>query len=160
MIITYLGLFFLYLAWEEGLVKVRPDRIHYAMAINVSVGLAFGWIVGLLSPTPDKAELLAGMKEVLDLPTWRLWLAGFEDAIFVLPLFMLREKWRPTFMVFMAVAFATAHSYQGFVPAAAKLVFVPVVYLMAKRWGILTTMIAHSLQDVLAVALLRRVLPI
>ena len=155
MTIACLGLFFLYCAWEEGKVKVTPNRIHYVMAINVTVLAATGALVRLFSSQPVD---MAGVKEILDQPTWRIALAGFEDAVFVLPVFMLSERSRPFFLTFLAIAFASAHSYQGFGPAAAKVFFVPVVYLMAKRWGILTTMIAHSVQDLLAISLLRHVL--
>lgn len=87
-------------------------------------------------------------------PLW-VFLAGYEDFVYVLPVFLLNKRWRLIGLVTSTVLFALSHSYQGDIGVLTKVAWVPIVYLIAGRYGIYSTAVSHGIHDVIAVALLQ-----
>ncbi len=83
-----------------------------------------------------------------------LFVAGIEDFIFVLPIFLLPARYQLIGLVLSSTLFTLGHSYQG-EAMYAKLVTVPIVFLLARKYGIFSTAFAHGLNDVIAVALMQ-----
>lgn len=151
--ITWFGVFLLWLAWRTNnpVVRLTPNRILAVLGINVLVISATGIISIAIFGSPKVGSLD-------DVALWQGLFAGFEDCVFVLPALMLEDKIeRRAWLLLGTLLFTSGHSYQGNGAMFAKLFVVPVVYLMASEWGILTTMAAHSLMDVTSLTILRLV---
>lgn len=103
------------------------------------------------SLTPELIQLIKE-KSILDIS-----LAGLEDAIFVLPLLVAPVTlWiRIPAMTVMTYTFMRGHDYQGKKAMLAKMPHVPVAYYFASRYGILTTIVAHAVNDMYALAMLK-----
>lgn len=86
---------------------------------------------------------------VVDFQFYRYVTAGWEDFVFVYPAIILPRPWHWLFIALSSVVFASLHGYQGDLSMYAKLPFVAVSYYYAERYGIMTTAVAHSLNDVL-----------
>ena len=86
-------------------------------------------------------------------------LAGLEDAVFVLPILLLPQNAVivvPAILVSSWV-FAQGHQYQGEDAMKSKFLYVPIAFYFAGHYGILTTMIAHAANDLIAIAILKNI---
>lgn len=134
-----------------GLVALALLRRHEAVAFKASevlnclflrAGAMLGWAAVLVVFFPVR------ISESPLMPLWCHVAAGLEDVLFVLPALILPRPWRYGFLAFSTLVFMSGHLYQGDFPALAKLPFVPLSYILAARFGILTTVAAHSLNDI------------
>ena len=151
MDITIAGLYIIYLAKRAcpEVLRFEPKRIPRVMFCNMGIALLTA-LPAVLLGVQRNTNILA------EVPMWKAALAGFEDALFVLPAFLMSGNERWLFLVVSSILFTSGHSYQGWTPMLAKTFTVPVVYLLlAGEYGILTTMAAHSLQDLIAITAMR-----
>lgn len=93
---------------------------------------------------------------------WNLSLVFWEDCIFAIPLYYMKDRWNwskyiyiPLFMM-SSVVFALGHIYQG------EWVFFPMLlvpylafYKNGKKWGFGTVMVCHILFDMITYATLK-----
>jgi len=157
--IAAMGLFILFMAYEEKLPVLRftPRRVFAVLVISMFVLAVTGMISTALFPDPPDTNDAAIFADV---SVWQVLLAGLEDAVFVLPAFFLDKKQdRLAFIVLSSALFTSGHAYQGYGAMFAKVFMVPMVYLMAERWGILTTIVSHSLMDVMTISLVKALAP-
>lgn len=150
-LVPVFGALVLAFMWRREVVFFRADKVLLCLFVQVLVSAVTGYAAkGAMSPDP-----LEGVKIMAGLPLWRGFAAGLEDALFVLPAFLLPPNYRGGFLILSMASFALGHAYQGNAAMLAKLPAVPVVYFLAARYGILTTIAAHSITDVLALIAIR-----
>jgi len=84
-------------------------------------------------------------------------LAGFEDAIFVLPLLVLPQVRVIKYVGIAAMSylFMRGHDYQGRRAMLVKVGCIPIAYYFASRYGILTTMASHAAKDMIALSAIK-----
>lgn len=147
----------------KKVIRFEPKAVPKVLITNVFFTILAGRIIDLILnltapgivsssevPTPELTKL------IMEFNLWNLWVVGFEDLIFVLPLFVFTSyRLLLPAMVTLSVLFCLGHQYQGISAMMAKITFVPVIYLMAKKHGILTTAVSHIAQDLIAILILR-----
>ncbi len=145
--IPFIGVAILLLLWKNPVMRFQSRGVIPTLIIR---GLMLvGWGIILLSVF-RYSEVSVNIADA-GVEPWRIIASGLEDALFVLPAFIIpKSKWRLAFLAYSTVVFCIGHEYQGFYYAAAKAPFVIISYALAERYGILTTIMAHSLNDVLA----------
>lgn len=155
MLIPLTGLtVLLYVAHRHpGLLRFDRRGVLPCLAWSVTACLLTG-LPAMFSGAPR----LEGLPILVAAPVWVFALAGLEDALFVLPAFLVPKPYRWGFLAYSSVVFTVGHAYQGNAMWG-KMLSVPVVYWLAGRYGIVTTMVAHSLQDIGVIALIHAVLP-
>jgi len=88
----------------------------------------------------------------------------WEDAVFGLPLAMLRRKigkkrWPlPFYWLYMGIAmvlFGSGHMYQGVVRASLLSLYVPFTVKMGTKYGFGTVMIGHIMYDLVTLAFIK-----
>lgn len=134
--------------------KISLDGVLWSLIISMVTTLLAGAVIGLF--VERKPEDLGSLKQFLDINPLLVLLAGLEDFVFVLPIFLFRGRMVLPVMVISGILFTLGHSYQGDAAMLPKLVTVPVVYLLARKYGILSTALAHGINDVIAVYLIQR----
>ncbi len=133
--------------------KSSPRNILSVLAIRDASLLVWAALL-LLVLKPD-----TNIHATDGIPIWRATTAGLEDVLFVLPAFFIsRRSWRFAFLSLSTILFCAGHSYQGFFAMASKAPFVLVSYFLVAEYGILTTVISHSLNDVVVVIIARALL--
>lgn len=156
--IALIGLFILFMAYEERLPVLRFTlrRVLVVTVISVLVLAA----TGVISTAIFGDAGVSDSDIFSDVSIWQVVFAGLEDAVFVLPAFFIDKKRdRLIFIVLSSALFTSGHAYQGYADMFAKVFMIPMVYLMAERWGILTTIVSHSLMDLTAIGLMKAFAP-
>ncbi len=133
----------LFYAWiqQNPAVRFTHKALIPCLFIQAASILAVVGVLSWIMPFDVSAEGYG------DIPAWRVIAAGLEDALFILPAFIIPKPWRYGFLALSAISFTSGHAYQGAVPALAKVPYVFVGYILAARFGILTTIAAHSIND-------------
>lgn len=109
--------------------------------------------------TLDHAAMITGM-----IP-WQSTLGVFwEDAVFAMPLAVLREKVVKTsqywtvfvpFLLLSMFVFGSGHTYQGNIAAGILSLYVPLSVTLGRKHGFGTMMICHIMYDMMTLLLLK-----
>lgn len=144
--IPLVGALVLYYAWTKHMVAFSRKDMFRVWFVQTAAVLAAAFFFMDFFPL-ERYDLI-------DVPLWRIATAGLEDAVFVLPAFFIKKPWRWAFLVASSISFTLGHSYQGDVSMLAKTPYVFVTYVLAARYGIGTTIVVHSLNDLGAFAVI------
>lgn len=120
--------------------------------IQTCIMLVIGWSVRPYS-------IQANVYQTVDEFTYtQATLAGLEDAAFVLPLTLVPPVVKAPLLVVSSILFVLGHKYQGSQGMYSKVLYIPIAYLFASKYGIFTTMLPHALTDVAALGFIKQTL--
>lgn len=124
-----------------------------AFIVDILVTTSFSSIInGAHRQGLTHAEKTGFMEQLDKATTGEILLAGFEDCAFVLPLHLLSPEYRVIFASIMSPLFIRGHSYQGESAMWAKIPYIATTYILSLRYGILTTVAAHAIRDLMAIS--------
>lgn len=150
-----LGLLMLFLTIKAGYKQLlRIDFIALLKWVGFMIVLNI-FRAALLKVTYQ--ESLGHMnKFLMDLPPLFAFTTFWEDACFVLPILLLgvilKDKWYKKPMIAVGsltlmISFSLGHVYEGGIAACALSLYIPMAFSRAKKYGLGTVILAHSIYD-------------
>jgi hypothetical protein len=99
----------------------------------------------------DPVENPAALEAILALNPLFMLLVFWEDLVFVLPTLLVPEKLRVPALIVSAAVFSSLHGFWGPEAMIMKLPIIPLWHVLARKYGLLSTMASHVLTDLLIV---------
>ncbi len=152
MVISIVGMMVWAVMWRHRVMRFRPQYVVRVGALRAVVLLAWALLLVVIAPAMFAKSIVASVD---DISLSRAMLAGLEDAVFILPAFLIPRPYRWAFLGFSTALFCRGHAYQGDFAAITKLPFVILSYFLVAEYGVVTTIVAHSINDILVVLAIR-----
>ncbi len=139
---------------KRGILPFLSAEILAIVGISMFIKYNFDWYD--LTPTVDHThEHHESIEKLKNMSWWVLFGVFFEDAVFVSPILLVNKRFRIPAAVMLSIAFMLGHLYQGLGSGLPKALYVPIAAYFAHRYGIYTTMVAHVLQDIFAIGMVK-----
>lgn len=126
--------------------------------------IATCWKVAIYKVFAFSSLFGGSMEQASFIPISMAFTVFWEDAVFGLPLMLLRlkignKKWPlPFYWLYMAIAmavFGSGHTYQGIIQACMLSFYVPLTVRIGKKHGFGTVMIGHMMYDLVTLTFMK-----
>jgi hypothetical protein len=149
----FIGLFFFFLTLykDSSILRVKFSFIQNFITIMVLLTVFRLWLISVKFNIFDIPPIISGVLQGIDV---QFPFVFWEDACFVLPIFLFRRYisdkkkfWIPL-MILSSILFANGHLYQGIYVAALTGIYPYFIsYRYGSKYGFGSIMVAHILYD-------------
>jgi hypothetical protein len=139
-----------FIAFDRNTVRVQWNSVASFMgfmSLLTCIRLGVFSFLGQQGFAPPQVPI-----EILQTGVWWFSLVFWEDAFYVLPIFLAHKYLRPLFAwiitIFLSVYFGAGHVYQGLLVAGITMLYPYFLsYKFGKKYGFGTVMVCHILYD-------------